>query len=99
MPESNKYDVIIIGAGPAGMCAAMYAGRGMLKAVTLERGAPGGELLNTDLIEDYPSFESIKGWELAHKMAEHAKKVGAQLVTDTVGRIQPRQDALSERRH
>src|SRR5258708_30977090 len=94
MPESNKYDVIIIGAGPAGMCAAMYAGRGMLKAVTLERGAPGGELLNTDLIEDYPGFESIKGWELAQKMAEHAKKFGAELVTDTVESIQRDQDGL-----
>ena len=81
------YDVVIVGAGPAGLCAAMYAGRGMLKAVTIERGAPGGELLNTDLIEDYIGFESIKGWELAQKMAEHAKKFGAEIVTDTVQRI------------
>jgi thioredoxin reductase (NADPH) len=81
------YDVIIVGAGPAGLCAALYAGRGMLKAVTIERGAPGGELLNTDLIEDYIGFESIKGWELAQKMAEHAKKFGAEIVTDTVDRI------------
>jgi thioredoxin reductase (NADPH) len=88
MPETKGYDVIIIGAGPAGLCAAMYAGRGMLKAVTLERGAPGGELLNTDLIEDYPGFESIKGWELSQKMAEHAKKFGADLVTDTAESIQ-----------
>src|SRR5260370_17663664 len=98
MPESNKYDVIIIGAGPAGMCAAMYAGRGMLKAVTLERGAPGGELLNTDLIEDYPGFESIKGWELAQKMAEHAKKFGAKLVTDTVESIHRSQHRLFDLR-
>ncbi len=81
------YDVVIVGAGPAGLCAAMYAGRGMLKAVTIERGAPGGELLNTDLIEDYIGFESIKGWELSQKMAEHAKKFGAEIVTDTVERI------------
>jgi thioredoxin reductase (NADPH) len=81
------YDVIIVGAGPAGLCAGMYAGRGMLKAVTIERGAPGGELLNTDLIEDYIGFESIKGWELAQKMTEHAKKFGAEIVTDTVERI------------
>src|SRR5260370_28488692 len=70
------YDVVIVGAGPAGLCAALYAGRGMLTAVTIERGAPGGELLNTDLIEDYIGFESIKGWELAQEMAEHAKNVG-----------------------
>ena len=89
---NHGYDVIIVGAGPAGLCAAMYAGRGMLKALTIERGAPGGELLNTDLIEDYIGFESIKGWELAQKMAEHAKKFGAEIVTDTVERIRKADD-------
>jgi len=88
----NGYDVIIVGGGPAGLCAAMYAGRGMLKAVTIERGAPGGELLNTDLIEDYIGFESIKGWDLAVKMSEHAKKFGAEIVTDTVERIRKADD-------
>src|SRR5438046_9964480 len=89
MKETAKlaYDVIIVGAGPAGLCAAMYAGRGMLRALTIERGAPGGELLNTDLIEDYIGFESIKGWDLAQKMSEHAKKFGAEIVTDTVERV------------
>jgi thioredoxin reductase (NADPH) len=90
------YDVIIVGAGPAGLCAALYAGRGMLKAVTIERGAPGGELLNTDLIEDYIGFESIKGWELAQKMAEHAKKFGAEIVTDTVEHIRREADGWFE---
>ena len=46
-----KYDVVIIGAGPAGMCAGMYAGRSMLKTVVLERIEPGGELLNTEVID------------------------------------------------
>ena len=68
----------------------MYAGRGMLKSLTIERGAPGGELLNTDLVEDYIGFESIKGWELAQKMAEHARKFGGDIVTDTVETIRPR---------
>src|SRR3989442_15261903 len=88
------YDVIIVGAGPAGLCAAMYAGRGMLKAITIGRGAPGGELLNTDLIEDYIGFESIKGRELAQKFAEHARKFGAELVTDTVEKIRKAADGL-----
>src|SRR2546429_9208148 len=94
MKETAKlaYDVIIVGAGPAGLCAAMYAGRGMLKALTIERGAPGGELLNTDLIEDYIGFESIKGRDLAVKMSEHAKKIGAEIVTDTVERIRKADD-------
>ncbi|PYP34453.1 MAG: thioredoxin-disulfide reductase [Gemmatimonadetes bacterium] len=94
--HSDEYDVIIVGAGPAGLCAAMYAGRGMLKALLLERGAPGGELLNTDLIEDYIGFESIKGWELAQKMTEHAKKFGAEIVTDTVDRIRKVADGSFE---
>jgi thioredoxin reductase (NADPH) len=56
----------------------MYAGRSMLKAVVLERGFPGGELLNTELIEDYPGFEHILGHELAQKFADHATKFGAE---------------------
>ena len=94
MPDNaaNAYDVIIVGAGPAGLCAAMYAGRGMLKALTIERGAPGGELLNTDLIEDYIGFESVKGRDLAQKMTQHAKKFAAEIVTDTVEKIRRSDD-------
>ena len=77
MGKTYEHDVVIIGAGPAGMCAGMYAGRAMLNAVVLERGAPGGELLNTELIEDYPGFEHILGHELATKFHEHAAKFGA----------------------
>ncbi|HEX9633530.1 MAG TPA: thioredoxin-disulfide reductase [Gemmatimonadales bacterium] len=83
-PNKDPYDVIVIGAGPAGLCAGMYAGRGMLRTLVLERGLPGGELLNTELIEDYIGFESIPGRELAEKMASHALKFGAEIVTDTV---------------
>jgi thioredoxin reductase (NADPH) len=90
----HHYDLIIVGAGPAGLCAAMYAGRGMLKALLIERGAPGGELLNTDLIEDYIGFESIKGWDLAQKMTEHAKKFGAQIETDNVESIRKGEDGM-----
>lgn len=75
------YEVVIIGAGPAGMCAGMYAGRSMLKTVVLERGLPGGELLNTEVIEDYIGFEHILGWELAEKMSSHAAKFGAEIRT------------------
>lgn len=96
MSENGKqaYDVIIVGGGPAGLCAAMYAGRGMLQALTIERGAPGGELLNTDLIEDYIGFESVKGWELAQKFAAHAKKFGAEIATDTVEKVRKAADGL-----
>src|SRR5215472_10428180 len=76
-----NYDVVIIGAGPAGLCAGLYAGRAMLKAVILEKGWPGGELLNTELIEDYPGFEHILGQDLAQKFADHAAKFGAEIRT------------------
>ncbi len=59
----------------------------MLDTLLIERGLPGGELLNTELIEDYPGFESILGRELAEKMASHARKFGAEFVTDTVEAI------------
>lgn len=88
----TKYDVIIVGGGPAGLCAAMYSGRGMLETLVIERGMTGGELLNTDVIEDYPGFESVKGPELAQKMTDHALKFGAKLVTDTVKSIVKRED-------
>ena len=96
MSENGKqsYDVIIVGGGPAGLCAAMYAGRGMLRALTIERGAPGGELLNTDLIEDYIGFESVKGWDLAQKFTAHAKKFGAEIATDTVEKVRKAADGL-----
>src|SRR6266581_32849 len=84
LSESREYDVIIVGAGPAGMTAALYAGRSMLRAAVLERGISGGELLNTEIIEDYPGFEHIEGWELAQKFESHAKKFGAEFVQETV---------------
>ncbi|HEY9224998.1 MAG TPA: thioredoxin-disulfide reductase [Gemmatimonadaceae bacterium] len=81
---THQYDVVIVGAGPAGMCAGMYAGRSMLKTVVLERGFPGGELLNTELIEDYPGFETILGHELAQRFADHAAKFGAEFKNGVV---------------
>src|SRR3954462_11216989 len=92
-----NYDVVIVGAGPAGMCAGMYAGRSMLKAVVLERGFPGGELLNTELIEDYPGFETILGHELAQKFSDHAAKFGAEFRNGVVVEcVQKRSDGSFE---
>ena len=84
MGSTFNYDVVIVGAGPAGLCAGMYAGRSMLRNVVLERGLPGGELLNTEVIEDYPGFEHVLGFELAERFANHAAKFGAEIRTSTV---------------
>lgn len=97
MAATFEYDVVIVGAGPAGMCAGMYAGRSMLKAVVLERGFPGGELLNTELIEDYPGFESVLGQDLAEKFHTHAAKFGAEFRTSvTVERVKRLDDGAFE---
>src|SRR3989441_10844881 len=75
------YALIIIGGGPAGLTAGLYAARANMSAVLLEGKDVGGEILNTDLIEDYPGFASITGAELAQKMAEHALKFGLKIET------------------
>jgi thioredoxin reductase (NADPH) len=95
-PTDFEFDTIIIGGGPAGLCAAMYAGRGMLKAVVLESKVPGGELLNTEKIEDYPGFESILGRELAERMTAHARKFGAEIRQATVEGIHRQSDGTFE---
>ncbi|ESV55664.1 thioredoxin reductase [Streptococcus agalactiae LMG 14747] len=70
------YDTIVIGAGPAGMTAALYAARSNLKVATLEQGAPGGQMNNTADIENYPGFDLISGPELSMKMFEPLEKFG-----------------------
>jgi thioredoxin reductase (NADPH) len=80
MTEQNgngRYEIVIIGAGPAGQTAALYAGRSRIPTLVLERGIPGGELWNTAEVEDYPGFEHIMGPELADRMQKHAEKFGA----------------------
>lgn len=79
MTETNTiYDVVIVGAGPAGMTAAVYTSRANLTTLMLERGIPGGQMANTEEIENYPGFEHILGPDLSTKMFEHAKKFGAE---------------------
>ncbi|WP_105992174.1 thioredoxin-disulfide reductase [Staphylococcus chromogenes] len=78
MSEQKRYDVAIIGAGPAGMTASVYASRANLDTVMIERGMPGGQMANTEEVENFPGFEMISGPDLSSKMFEHAKKFGAE---------------------
>lgn len=75
------FDLVIIGGGPAGLTAGLYAARANMNAVLFEGKDVGGEILNTDLIEDWPGEESITGRALADKMAKHAQKFGLRVET------------------
>ncbi|OCA84727.1 thioredoxin-disulfide reductase [Pradoshia sp. D12] len=87
MSEEKIYDVIIIGAGPAGMTAAVYTSRANLSTLMLERGIPGGQMANTEEVENYPGYETILGPDLSTKMFEHAKKFGAEYAYGEVKQI------------
>lgn len=88
MEEQQVYDVIIIGSGPGGMTAALYASRANLKTLILEKGVPGGELLNTADVENYPGFATISGPELADNMYKGAMQFGATYAYGNVSSIE-----------
>lgn len=83
----NRYDVVIIGSGPAGMTAAIYMTRGGFSTALLERGIPGGQIVNTEEIENYPGYGNINGAELAEKMFEHATSFGAKYLFGNVEKV------------
>ena len=75
---TKKYDVIVIGAGPGGLTAALYASRANLSVLILDRGLYGGQMNNTDAIDNYPGFAEIKGPELGEKMYNSVMKFGSE---------------------
>ncbi|MCW3981049.1 MAG: FAD-dependent oxidoreductase, partial [Candidatus Bathyarchaeota archaeon] len=75
----EHWDLVVVGGGPAGLAAGIYAGRSKLKTVILEEKTPGGEAAITPLVENYPGFESITGIELVEKMVKHCEKFGAKI--------------------
>ncbi len=82
--NTSKYEIVIVGAGPAGLAAALYTSRSQVPTLVLERGVPGGQLWNTEDIDDYPGFGLVQGPELAQKMQEHAERFGAEIETASV---------------
>lgn len=88
MAEKKQYDVIVVGAGPGGMTAAMYASRANLSVLMLDRGIYGGNLNNTAAIENYTGFKSIKGPDLAKEMYDGATQFGAEYAYGTVKKIE-----------
>jgi thioredoxin reductase (NADPH) len=81
------YDLIIIGGGPAGLSAAIYALRARMNIILIEKMAVGGQIALSDNIENYPGFPSLSGYELMTKFEEHAKGLGLTIVYDEIKEI------------
>ncbi len=87
-----KYDVIIIGSGPAGMSAALYLKRANVSCCILEKGAPGGQMNQTAMVENYPGFEKITGPQLALSMWKQVTSYKTDYIYDTVLRVEVLED-------
>ena len=85
--EEKIYDVVIIGEGPAGLTAAIYAKRAELSTLLIERFGAGGQILNTYEVDNYPGLPGISGFELGTKMSEHVDKFGVERITAEVKSI------------
>src|SRR5438309_11196305 len=88
----DLYDIIVVGAGPGGLAAGLYGARAKLKIVVLEKGLPGGQILKTGVIEDYPGFSTIDARELAEKMTNHAKEFGTEIKTTDATAVRKKGD-------
>src|SRR5690625_457800 len=83
--EQIEKDVVIIGGGPAGLTAGIYTGRAQLDTVILEKGLPGGQIAQTEDVENYPGFdEAISGPELSQRIVRQAEKFGATILMEEV---------------
>ena len=90
----TDYDLVIIGAGPAGLTAGLYAARARMNVLLLEKAVPGGQIIVTDWIENYPGFpEGISGFDLAEKMKNQAQELGLKIETAEVHSLNITPDA------
>ena len=92
MSKSFTYDVAIVGGGPAGYSAALYAARASLRPVVIEQGMPGGQIATSDEIDNYPGIPNISGAEIGTKMQEHAEAAGSKTVYAMVTGIERTED-------
>jgi thioredoxin reductase (NADPH) len=86
---SELYDLIIVGGGPGGLTAGMYAMRAALKTVLIEKGVFGGQVANTKGVENYPGFIEISGYDLSEKFHQHAEAYGLQMIQQEVVAVEP----------
>jgi len=89
MSEGGMYDVVIIGGGPGGLTAGIYAMRAALKTILIEKAVAGGQVALSDGVENYPGFESITGYELSQKFLQHAQSYGMEFVQEEVVAVEP----------
>lgn len=87
--EKVMYDLVIVGGGPAGLSAGIYAMRAALNAVLVEKGMPGGQIALTKDVENYPGIEEIGGFELCEKFLNHAKRYNLDIRESEVARVEP----------
>ena len=92
MSSSDVYDLVIVGGGPGGMSAGIYAMRAALKTVLVEKGAPGGQVTLSEEVENWPGTEHIGGAELAMNMFNHAQSYGLEIRNQEVTAIEPGMD-------
>ena len=86
--HKDHYELIILGGGPAGLSAGLYAARARIDHVLIEKGATGGQVLTTDWVDNYPGFpEGISGFELIDRMTAHAKRFELNILTEEVARV------------
>jgi thioredoxin reductase (NADPH) len=85
--ENSVHNLIILGSGPAGLTAAIYAARGNLKPIVIDGGIPGGQLMGTTYVENWPGEKSILGFKLMQNMREHAQHFGTQFISETVTKV------------
>ncbi len=89
MSEGDLYDVVIVGGGPGGLTAAIYAMRAALKTTLVEKAVAGGQVALSDGVENYPGFERISGYELSQKFLQHAQSYGMEFVQEEVVAVEP----------
>jgi thioredoxin reductase (NADPH) len=89
MAENEVYDLVIVGGGPGGLSAGIYAMRAALRTILIEKGLTGGQINLTESVENYPGFENISGFDLSQQFLQHAQSYGLEVIQPEVAAVEP----------
>ena len=89
MAENEVYDLVIVGGGPGGLSAGIYAMRAAMRTILIEKGLTGGQINLTESVENYPGFENISGFDLSQKFLQHAQSYGLEVIQQEVAAVDP----------